>query len=80
MGKYKKAQIACAVADGLDSAPIRALRAKMQQRLDGLIDTPLENTPYHEKEKDTLRGLKMAEELDNENQGSLRPLSLGLPS
>ena len=64
MGKYKNVQIECNVADGLDIAPIKALRAKMQQRLDRLIGTPLENTPYHEKEKETLRGLKMAEEID----------------
>jgi len=64
MGKYKNVQIKCTVADGLDIAPIKALRAKIQQRIDGMIGTPLENTPYHEKEKETLRRLIMAEEID----------------
>jgi len=64
MGKHKNVQIECTVADGLDIAPIKALRAKMQQRIDGMIGTPLENTPYHEKEKETLRRLIMAEEID----------------
>ena len=64
MGKYKTVQIECTVADGLDISPIRALRDKMQQRLDRVIGTPLENTPYHEKEKETLRKLKVAEGID----------------
>jgi len=64
MGKYKNVQIECTVADGLDIAPIKALRAKMQQRIDRMIGTPLENTPYHEEEKETLRRLIMAEEID----------------
>ena len=64
MGKYKNVQIECTVADGLNITPIKALQAKMQQRLDRLIGTPLKNTPYHEEEKETLRRLKMAEEID----------------
>ena len=64
MGKHKNVQIEYTVADGLDIAPIKALRVKMQQHLDGLVGTPLENTPYHEKEKETIRGLKIAEEID----------------
>lgn len=64
MGKHKNVQIECTVAEGLDIAPIKTLRAKMQQRIDRMIGTPLENTPYHEEEKETLRRLIMAEEID----------------
>jgi len=64
MGKVKRVQIECTVADGLDIAPIRALRTKMQQRLDIMISTPLKDSPYDEKEKETLRRLQIAEEID----------------
>ena len=40
MGRYKTVQIECTVADGLDISPIRALRNKMQQRLDPHTSLP----------------------------------------
>ncbi len=64
MKEYKQVQMEYTVADGLDITPIRALLVKTQQRLNELIGTPLENTPYHEKEKETIRKPKMAEEID----------------